>query len=85
MDYSFYVLKWLVICEFIGVKMSNDNFSNDNKVDDKEQYIWLNGEFVLWDHAKIHVLTHALHYSGSVFVCGRIWGKLGSNTVFVFI
>ena len=23
--------------------------------------------------------------SGSVFVCGRIWGKLGSNTVFVFI
>jgi len=29
--------------------------------------IWLNGELVAWEDAKVHVLTHALHYGTSVF------------------
>ncbi len=29
--------------------------------------IWHNGEFIAWDDAKVHVLTHALHYGTSVF------------------
>ena len=29
--------------------------------------IWLNGDFVAWEDAKVHVLTHALHYGTSVF------------------
>jgi branched-chain amino acid aminotransferase len=29
--------------------------------------IWLNGEFVAWEDAKVHVLTHSLHYGTSVF------------------
>ena len=29
--------------------------------------IWMNGEFVPWDEAQVHVLTHALHYGTSVF------------------
>ena len=29
--------------------------------------IWMNGEFVSWEDAKVHVLTHALHYGTSVF------------------
>jgi branched-chain amino acid aminotransferase len=29
--------------------------------------IWHNGEFVAWEDAKVHVLTHALHYGTSVF------------------
>lgn len=29
--------------------------------------IWMNGEFVDWDDAKVHVLTHALHYGTGVF------------------
>jgi branched-chain amino acid aminotransferase len=29
--------------------------------------IWKNGELVPWDEAKIHVLTHALHYGTGVF------------------
>jgi branched-chain amino acid aminotransferase len=29
--------------------------------------IWMNGEFVGWDDAKVHVLTHALHYGTGVF------------------
>jgi branched-chain amino acid aminotransferase len=30
-------------------------------------YIWKNGELVAWDDAKVHVLTHALHYGTGVF------------------
>jgi branched-chain amino acid aminotransferase len=33
----------------------------------KSAYIWFNGEFVPWDEAKIHVLSHVLHYGSSVF------------------
>jgi branched-chain amino acid aminotransferase len=29
--------------------------------------IWLNGEFVAWEDAKVHVLTHSLHYGTAVF------------------
>jgi branched-chain amino acid aminotransferase len=31
------------------------------------KYIWLNGEFIAWDDAKIHVLTHTLHYGAGAF------------------
>jgi branched-chain amino acid aminotransferase len=33
----------------------------------KVKYIWMNGEFVHWDKAKIHVLAHSLHYGSGVF------------------
>jgi branched-chain amino acid aminotransferase len=33
----------------------------------KSEFIWFNGEFVPWDEAKIHVLSHVLHYGTSVF------------------
>jgi branched-chain amino acid aminotransferase len=29
--------------------------------------IWMNGELVAWEDAKIHVLTHTLHYGTGVF------------------
>jgi branched-chain amino acid aminotransferase len=29
--------------------------------------IWMNGKFVKWDDAKVHVLTHTLHYGTGVF------------------
>lgn len=34
-----------------------------NKVD----YIWMNGKLVNWDDAKIHVLSHVVHYGSSLF------------------
>jgi branched-chain amino acid aminotransferase len=34
---------------------------------DTADQIWLNGEFVAWEDAKVHVLTHALHYGTAVF------------------
>ena len=34
---------------------------------EKAKYIWMNGEFVEWDRATIHILTHTLHYGNGVF------------------
>ncbi len=34
---------------------------------DRDGFIWMNGNFVDWREAKIHVLTHSLHYGMSVF------------------
>ncbi len=34
---------------------------------DKVELIWKNGEFVAWDEANVHVLTHGLHYGSGVF------------------
>ncbi|MDD3323559.1 MAG: branched-chain amino acid transaminase [Sulfurospirillaceae bacterium] len=34
---------------------------------DKAQYIWMDGKLVNWDDAKIHILTHTLHYGNGVF------------------
>jgi branched-chain amino acid aminotransferase len=31
------------------------------------ELIWMNGEFVAWEDAKVHVLTHGLHYGTGVF------------------
>jgi branched-chain amino acid aminotransferase len=33
----------------------------------KTEWIWLNGKFVEWDDANVHITTHALHYGSSVF------------------
>ena len=42
--------------------------------DQLDGYIWMNGEFVKWGDAKIHVLTHGLHYASSVFEGERAYG-----------
>jgi branched-chain amino acid aminotransferase len=34
---------------------------------EKTEQIWLDGEFVPWDEANVHVLTHTLHYGLGVF------------------
>jgi branched-chain amino acid aminotransferase len=35
--------------------------------DDRDGTIWLDGKLVSWRDAKVHVLTHALHYASAVF------------------
>lgn len=34
---------------------------------EKAELIWMNGELVPWDEAKVHVLSHGLHYGTGVF------------------
>jgi len=36
-------------------------------LDDRDGVIWMDGEFVPWRDAKVHVLTHTLHYGMGVF------------------
>ncbi len=44
--------------------------------------IWLNGEFVAWEDAKVHVLTHALHYGTWVFEGVRAYDTDQGTAVF---
>jgi len=42
--------------------------------DDRDGKIWLDGKLVDWRDAKVHVLTHGLHYASSVFEGERAYG-----------
>jgi branched-chain amino acid aminotransferase len=45
--------------------------------DKREGVIWFNGEIIPWQNAKVHVLTHGLHYGSSVFEGERAYdGKI---------
>jgi Branched-chain amino acid aminotransferase/4-amino-4-deoxychorismate lyase len=49
--------------------------------DDRDGVIWLDGEFVDWRDAKVHVLTHAMHYASAVFEGERAYeGKVFKMT-----
>ncbi|MFJ2931120.1 branched-chain amino acid aminotransferase [Streptomyces massasporeus] len=57
---------------------------NGSALDDRDGVIWLDGRFVPWREARLHVLTHGLHYGGSVFEGERVYGghvfKLAEHT-----
>jgi branched-chain amino acid aminotransferase len=42
--------------------------------DKREGVIWFNGDVIPWQDAKVHVLTHGLHYASSVFEGERAYG-----------
>ena len=42
--------------------------------DDRDGWIWLDGALVPWREAKVHVLTHGLHYASAVFEGERMYG-----------
>ena len=45
--------------------------------DQRDGFIWYNGEFVEWKDAKVHVLNHGLHYASCVFEGEKIYnGKI---------
>jgi branched-chain amino acid aminotransferase len=56
--------------------------------DQRDGFIWMNGVFVPWREAKVHVLTHALHYASAVFEGERAYGgeifKLNEHTKRLF-
>ncbi len=47
---------------------------NVKAMDQRDGWIWYNGEFVPWKDARLHVLTHGLHYASSVFEGERSYG-----------
>src|SRR5437899_9554095 len=48
----------------------------------KSQKIWMDGELVDWDEAKIHILTHTLHYGSGVFEGIRAYATRQGPAVF---
>jgi branched-chain amino acid aminotransferase len=56
--------------------------------DDRDGYIWFNGALMPWRGAKVHVLTHGLHYGSCVFEGVRAYGgrvfKLEEHTERLF-
>jgi branched-chain amino acid aminotransferase len=42
--------------------------------DDRDGFIWYDGALVPWREAKLHVLTHAMHYASAVFEGERSYG-----------
>ncbi|HWL81560.1 MAG TPA: branched-chain amino acid aminotransferase [Roseomonas sp.] len=43
--------------------------------DDRDGWIWLDGQMVPWRDARLHVLTHGLHYASGVFEGERAYGR----------
>jgi branched-chain amino acid aminotransferase len=43
--------------------------------DQRDGVIWYNGEFIAWKDAKIHLLSHGLHYASLVFEGERVYDK----------
>ena len=44
--------------------------------------IWMDGELVAWQDAKVHVLTHALHYGSGIFEGIRAYETRQGTAVF---
>jgi branched-chain amino acid aminotransferase len=44
--------------------------------------IWMNGSFVKWDDARVHILTHSLHYGTAVFEGIRCYKADSGSAVF---
>jgi branched-chain amino acid aminotransferase len=43
-------------------------------IDERDGVIWLDGALVPWREARIHVLSHGLHYASAVFEGERVYG-----------
>lgn len=46
------------------------------------EYVWMDGEFVKWDEARVPVMTHCLHYGTGVFEGIRGYSAKGNVNVF---
>ena len=44
--------------------------------DDRDGFIWFDGKLVPWRDAKVHALTHALHYASAVFEGERAYSGM---------
>jgi len=47
--------------------MFNDDVKKDVKTPTIVQEVWKDGEFIRWEDARVHVMSHVLHYGSSIF------------------
>ena len=48
----------------------------------KTDYVWHNGKFIAWDDARIHVMSHVVHYGSSVFEGIRCYAPPSGPAIF---
>ena len=53
-----------------------------NTLDDRDGWIWQDGELVAWRDARVHVLTYTLHYGIGVFEGVRAYDTLAGTSIF---
>src|ERR1700754_983653 len=46
---------------------SKEGTTRDIKTPRIVDVVWHNGEFIKWDDARVHVMSHVLHYGSSIF------------------
>ena len=51
-------------------------------LEDLDGYIWMDGEYVPWGEAKVHVLTHTIHYGLGVFEGVRAYKTETGTAIF---
>jgi branched-chain amino acid aminotransferase len=51
-------------------------------MDDRDGKIWMDGKLVEWRDAKIHVLSHTLHYGCGAFEGVRAYNTIGGTAIF---
>ncbi len=51
-------------------------------LDDRDGKIWIDGQMVEWRDAKIHVLSHTLHYGCGVFEGVRAYNTINGTAIF---
>jgi branched-chain amino acid aminotransferase len=61
---------------------SKDGTTKDIKTPRICDVVWHNGEFIKWDDARVHVMSHVLHYGSSVFEGIRCYATKRGPAVF---
>ena len=61
---------------------SKDGRSKDIKTPRIAGEVWHNGEFIAWNDARIHVMSHVIHYGSSVFEGIRCYDTKRGPAVF---
>ena len=54
--------------------VEKEYYVDSDSFDDRDGFIWFDGEMVPWRDARVHVLSHALHYASAVFEGERVYG-----------
>jgi branched-chain amino acid aminotransferase len=48
----------------------------------RSEFIWMNGQWIAWEDAKIHILSHVIHYGSSVFEGIRCYKRPDGPAIF---
>jgi branched-chain amino acid aminotransferase len=70
-----------------SLRSNSDMFSKEGKVKDVAtpricDVVWHNGEFIKWDDARVHVMSHVLHYGSSIFEGIRCYSTKSGPAIF---